>query len=102
MREFVAVDHVAITFSLPALKQQALMFDRIAIPQLQALLAYEGEERKDVNTTLHWLQEEGIVFEPTLKSEPKISIDEYRQNIDLLVEQSKELLAQLLGFSIEE
>ncbi|MBA3355579.1 MAG: hypothetical protein H0U18_06490 [Pyrinomonadaceae bacterium] len=102
MREFVAVDHIAIAFDLPALKQQALMFDRIAIPQLQAFLAYEGEERKEANATLRWLQEAGIVFEPTLKSDAKISIDEYRDNRSLLVEQSQKLLAELLGFSIEE
>jgi hypothetical protein len=102
MREFVAVDHIAIALDLPALKQQALMFDRIAIPQLSAILAYEGEERKQANATLRWLQEAGIVFEPSLKSNPKISTEEYRQDIGLLVEQSKKLLAEMLGFSIEE
>src|SRR5689334_9206292 len=103
MKEFVAVDHPFVSLEPRALKKQALMFDRIAVPQLKSLLAYKGEERKEANATLRWLHDRGIVFEPALRPEAKkISHDEYRQNIDKLREHSQKLLEEMYGCSIDE
>ena len=47
MKQFIAVNHPEITINVPALKQEALMFDQIAIPFLNAFLSLKQEEVKE-------------------------------------------------------
>ena len=62
MREFVAVAHPMFAFDASALKQQALMFRRVAIPTLSDVLSATHEDTKDTRSTLEWLIEVGIVL----------------------------------------
>ena len=69
MREFVAVARPIFALDEGALKQQALMFRRIAIPTLYRVLCANHEDLQDIKRNLEWLIEAGIVFEPTPDSD---------------------------------
>jgi len=102
MREFVAVAHPMFAFNASAFKQQALMFARVAIPTLSDVLSATHEDTKDIRSTLEWLKEVGIVFEPTARPKLKLSTPEYESTRDLLVEDGKSLIEFLFGLSVEE
>src|ERR1044072_2975325 len=101
MREFVAVDHPIIAANVEALKQQALMFDRIAIPNLKAFLSIKQPAMQELVVTLRWLLDSGIVFEPTFTTDAKIAIDEYNVNRQQAVQRAKEIIS-VFGFSFDE
>ena len=101
MREFVAVDHPIIAANVEALKQQALMFDRIAIPNLKAFLSIKQAEMQELVVNLRWLLDSGIVFEPTFTTDAKIAIDEYNNNREQAVRHAKEIIS-VFGFSFDE
>ena len=102
MREFIAVAHPIFLLDAGALKQQALMFDRIAIPTLSDSHPANHEDIQDIRRDLEWLIEAGVVFEPTPQSGVKISSAEHESVIDLLRDDGKRIIELLFGFSIDE
>ena len=101
MREFVAVAHPIFAFNAGALKQQTLMFHRIAIPSLSGVLSADHEDTKDIRRNLEWLIEAGIVFEP-IQSKVKVSSPDHETTLDLMREDGKRLIEVLFGFRMEE
>lgn len=101
MRDFVAVAHPVFAFNAGALKQQALMFHRIAIPTLSGVLSADHEDTKDIRRNLECLIEAGIVFEPT-QSKVKVSSPDHETTLDLMREDGKRLIEVLFGFRMEE
>jgi hypothetical protein len=101
MREFVAVTHPIFAFNTGALKQQALMFHRIAVPTLSGVLSADHEDTKHIRRNLEWLIEAGIVFEPA-QSKVKVSSPDHETTLDLLREDGKRLIEVLFGFHMEE
>lgn len=101
MREFVAVAHPIFAFNAGALKQQTLMFHRIAIPSLSGVLSADHEDTKDIRRNLEWLIEVGIVFEP-IQSKVKVSSPDHETTLDLMREDGKRLIEVLFGFRMEE
>src|SRR5688500_8000948 len=98
MREFVAVAHPIFAFNERALKQQALMFRRIAIPTLSSILSATTEETRDVRRSLEWLCESDIVFEPTVEPYGRVYSDlEHDALHNLMVEDGKRLFELLFG-----
>src|SRR5688572_16692647 len=91
-----------LAFDLSALKRQALMFSRIAIPSLTAFLSPKNiETKRDLTRNLEWLIEAGILFEPTLSTE-RITNNEYQTSLESLHQDTNYLLTLLCGFGIEE
>lgn len=60
-----------------ALKQHALMFDRIATPTLSSLLSVNHEDMQDIRRNLEWLIEKGVIFEPPNESKIRVSTTDY-------------------------
>jgi hypothetical protein len=102
MREFVAVTHPIFAFNANALKRQALMFHRIAIPTLSNLLSVEHEDMQDIRRNLEWLIEAGVVFEPPIPPKIKVSSADHENALDRLRDDGKRIIKVLLGFSIDE
>jgi hypothetical protein len=92
MREFVAVTSPVLLQNAGTLKQQALMFDRIAIPTLSEILKALTAEWQELRSELEWLIESGIVFEPNVNSKVKVSTSEYELVLDLLREDGKRII----------
>ena len=67
MVELVAVNDMLSLIDFASFKRQALMFDRIAFPNLRRavdrLLAEPHDAVRPVVDQLEWLQTEGILFE---------------------------------------
>lgn len=73
MRDFVGVKHLLGVPDTAYIKQEALMFHRIAIPAFRAManLLRDGScrEMEDYFSDLDWLFEQGIIFEPYITSD---------------------------------
>src|SRR5688500_18146055 len=80
MAELVAVNDMLSLIDFASFKRQALMFDRIAFPNLRTavdrLLAEHHDAVRPVVDELEWLQTEGILFEPEIN----VSKDELDKN----------------------
>jgi hypothetical protein len=64
VREYVAVRSFPVLFNSALLKRDALTFNRIAIPGVEALSASDLLTALKRNNELEWLLEQRIVFEP--------------------------------------
>ncbi|MDQ1557315.1 MAG: hypothetical protein QOD32_375 [Pyrinomonadaceae bacterium] len=75
MGELVGVIHLIEVYDTASIKQEALLFDRIAVLDFQANVLRMREQVQprmdDYFDTLEWLFDEGIIFEPE-----KIALDE--------------------------
>ena len=88
MAEFVAVNDVFSIIEYGSLKRQALMFDRIAIPNYRKTLDglhQRFPDKTDLFGEYEWLLEKGIVFDPQIKiSQETLDEDEdYRELYEL-------------------
>jgi len=99
MKQFIAVNHPAITVNIQALKQEALMFDYIAIPYLDTVLSIKDEESSEAIRNLNWLQELGIVFEPKVSIDPRFR---HHEDFERGLEEAKGIIGAILGFSIDD
>lgn len=86
MSEFVGV--LSLLSSPTNLKREAIMFRRLAIPELSVLLAFSEispYRNTDALNDLHWLIEQQIVFEPEEYQEETspLDIEEYREYLAL-------------------
>lgn len=99
MKEYVAVNDSMMFFNLNAVKRQALMFDRIAVPFFSAITAEltEGRVRARLKTEVEWLMGEGIAFEPELDFDAKTltANDEFRSFVEANVSESEHIAAEL-------
>jgi len=75
MRELVGVIHLTEVYDTASIKQEALLFDRIAVMDFQSTVPRMREQvhprMDDYFDTLEWLFDEGIIFEPE-----KVALDE--------------------------
>jgi hypothetical protein len=105
MREFVAVNDPFSLIGTETLKREALMFTRIAVPNLKQTF-FENKkdwtELADLIRNLEWLEEKGIVFEPSLDLNAKIETTDYRSHLDSGIEYAKNIASQIVGFDINE
>lgn len=98
MREFIGVLHLTEGLGLTPIKQQALIFNRIAALDFRSVAPSLREQilpRKDVFfDTLEWLLEEGIIFEPEkIKPDEKISgMPEYQHVSGLVTEYTDQVI----------
>ncbi len=100
MKEYVAVNDSMVFFKLNALKRQALMFDRIAVPFFSSISAklMEGRSRAPlIMTEVEWLMGEGIAFEPELNfdREKLAAHEEFRSFVEANVSESEYIEAEL-------
>jgi hypothetical protein len=100
VKEYVAVSDSLVFFNVNALKRQALMFDRIAVPFFTDITAKIMEERSRqplIITELEWLMGQGIAFEPELNfdSEKLTATDEFRSFVKANVNESDYIEAEL-------
>jgi hypothetical protein len=73
MREFVGVKPWLHTVrSLPSLKREALMFNRLAIPDFSTWLRHFKVLSIEQRSELEWLYDNNIIFEPE-----RIQSDQY-------------------------
>ena len=97
MAELVAVNDMFSLINFTSFKRQALMFDRIAFPNLgtavDRLLAEHHDAVRPVVEQLEWLQTEGILFEPELNvSKKELSQnEEYKKFDDIYWDHAVEL-----------
>ena len=95
--ELIAVNDMLSIVDFASFKREALMFDRIAFPNLRKaidrLLEQHREVTQPIVNELDWLQEEGILFEPDLNvSEDELSQNqEYQKFYELYWEHASEL-----------
>src|ERR1051325_2567758 len=86
-------------FNLNALKRQALMFDRIAVPFFSAISEeFNGERsRPRLITEVEWLIGEGIAFEPELDFDVQelVANDEFRSFVAANLSESEHIQAEL-------
>jgi hypothetical protein len=87
MAEYIAVTDIFSTTDHGSLKRQALMFDKIVIPNFRATLQGLHEQYPDKSelfAQFDWLMEHDIIFEPDIKvDEDELRKDpEYREFFD--------------------
>lgn len=100
MKEYVAVNDTMVLFNLNALKRQALMFDRIAMPFFAEISAEVRDGRSRVPlviTEVEWLMDQGIAFEPELDfdREKLVANDEFRRFVEASFSESERIEAEL-------
>jgi hypothetical protein len=88
MSEFIAVNDIFSVIDLGCLKREALMFDKIAIPNFQKTLERLHEQhadKSDLFAEFDWLLENGIVFEPDIdvSQDTLAKNEEYREFFDV-------------------
>lgn len=66
-RDLVAVAHQALVFQEAALKQIAVLFNRIAVPGLSTFLTHPNAAILEFSKFGAWLAEIGILFEPDIE-----------------------------------
>jgi hypothetical protein len=98
MQEIIAVKSWAITLMQQSLKREALLFDRIAIPNLYALLSIANRKPSYFAKELEWLIEKEIIFEPDVFSsdERLKSNRQFHKYFDLAEEASSKAMAMAL------
>lgn len=81
MRELIAVNNFFTALNIQMLKREALMFDRLAIPQISQLMQFfQGllGEMPPEAAEYDWLCEQGILFEVTHDKKAEIQDEEYK------------------------
>ncbi len=113
MKEFVAVND-PLTFvkfndgsstpDISCLKREALIFNRIAIPNLEAFITDKeiANTYSDFARELEWLFDNRIIFEPPIIGKPPFSNDEYEQLWLCLEQYIRKIPSTVLGFNFEE
>ncbi|HEY9286167.1 MAG TPA: hypothetical protein VIP46_22135 [Pyrinomonadaceae bacterium] len=97
MREFIGVKSLIGVNDTASIKQEALMFDRIAVPNYSVIapMLRRGScpAMADYYDDLDWLFEEGIIFEPgniskdeSVLAEEVLASEEYRNYSELMHE----------------
>jgi hypothetical protein len=95
--ELIAVNDMFSIIDFASFKREALMFDRIAFPNLRKaidrLLEQHREASEPIVNELDWLQKEGVLFEPDLDvSEDELAKnEEYKKFDDLYWDHASEL-----------
>lgn len=104
MKEFVAVNDAFILMDMALLKREALMFSRIAITHLHAILSAAGNsvDFQGMVAELDWLHEQQIVFEPELATKKQILNAEYQSHVESLRRHGKGVINQLFGLDVDE
>lgn len=115
MKEYVAVNDSIGIFNLNALKRQALMFDRIAVPffsSINAELMDASSRLRQPISEVEWLLGQDIVFEPELDFDnEKLTVnDEFRSFVHanfteserIAVELGKDININLIGEGVSE
>jgi hypothetical protein len=100
VKEYVAVNDSMVLFDLSALKREALMFDRVALPFFSQISAEIMEKRSQTTLQLsevEWLMGEGIVFEPELNFDNKklAESDEFRSFMEASVSEGEHIATEL-------
>jgi len=99
MKEYIAVNDTMVLFNLNALKRQALMFDRIAVPFFGGISEQFIEHSRVplIITELEWLIDQGIAFEPNLDFDKQrlAANNEFRSFIGANVSETQYIEAEL-------
>lgn len=81
VRELIAVNHFFTALNMQTLKREALMFDRISIPQLSLMMSLiqnlTGELPLQA-AEYEWLCEQGLLFETNHEKSADIQNEEYQ------------------------
>lgn len=87
MAEFIAVNDIFSIIEYGSLKRQALMFDRIAMPNFRKTLDglhQKIPDKSELFADFDWLMETGIIFDPDIDVDEQIlkKDPEYRELFD--------------------
>jgi hypothetical protein len=85
VREFIGVKDIFSSYDTALIKQDALMFDSIAIPAYSKMAPDLRSNDCQVMAELDWLSEEGLIFEPGWipPTEKVLDNAEYQRYIEL-------------------
>jgi|GEM_PF-1724374 len=98
---FTFVDNESIHLS--QLKRQALMFDRLAIPNLLDTLIPHANKKEllDIVAEIEWLLEQGVIFDPKLEHHDNPS-EELKSAFGSLIYYAKDITSQFLGINMDK
>ena len=99
-RDLVALGHPGFTMDESALKQVALMFNRIAISGLPLFVQKNPFDPPHFAETRAWLVETGIVFEPDKEKSKNAGYS--TKSFDLIREDADDILGPSYGVSMED
>jgi hypothetical protein len=98
MQDLIAVNHFLTSLNIQTLKREALMFNRIAVSNLNEFLSMIKSlpiEHQLNFTDYEWLCEEGILFEAKHRGGVEIASEEY-QEVDTLAKRHAQAIKQLM------
>jgi hypothetical protein len=104
VREFVAVNDFLTISRQQLLKQEALIFHRIAIPFLKDFLSEMNKfnASPEFIGNLEWLISKDIVFAPEISRNANIATNEYKHRSDLSFNYAKDVASTIIGFNFDD